>query len=1122
MFKKITAICLTFILVISMAIVPVFASVNQNGATNENQANIVRYDKKDKNDKDDKTDSKKLIEDMVKKFLDSDELNWAQKSIEKMGYMGILSGNGNGYFQPKNNVTHAEAIAMVLKLTGYQDEAEAIKTEPLYFKGNSDKWSYGYLQLALDKGIIIPSEDGKFNPKTPAKRHEVAKYVVRALEQRALALQNMKVKLNYKDASSIPSGSVGYVYVISKLGIMQGSNNLFQPNSPITRAELAVILDNAESKVLEPNDPSSANESLFVSYDSVNYKLTLNVDNKNVVYNILPNTPVYKNSTYYGIGALVAGDVIKITVDSQNKVIFIEFVRDSSTVPPTGNLAMETVTYENLPQILKDKVDALKYTQSFTAFRYNQSVYLIAARGQVPTGGYGIAIKEVHKETVSLSKYNLGAVVEMTNPATDAMVTQVISYPYSIVKVNYFSGIDKVNFVDTSNTLLAQSVVNNLDIANGISGKIDSVDVANRIVRILESDNQVRSYYIPVNVIVTLNNRSSALTALTKDMTIVITTTDGIITKLAATNATETISGKIDTVSTTNRIITIIESDNVSRPYYLPANVTITLNNVAVSLSSIVKDMPVVLTRTNGVITRLAATSAAETISGKIDSVGTTNRIITIIESDNVARSYYIPANTTITLNNVAVSLSSIIKDMPVVLTRTNGIITRLAATNIALVTINGKIDSVDAANRIVKVLENDNQVRSYFIPTDVVITLNNVAVSLSSLTKDMPIVITKNDGTIIRLAASNIVLQTISGKIDSVDSANRIVRVLESDNVVRNYVIPTNVTITLNNQAVALTALTKDMLIVITKNDGVITRLAVTNVAETISGKIDSVDVANRIVKVLESDNLVKSYFIPTNITITLNNRAVSLSSLMKDMPVVLTRTNGEITNLVATNIIETINGKIDTVGTTSRIVTIIESDNAARSYYIPTNVVITINTRTALLTDLGKDMPVVLTRTNGVITRLAATNTVEIINGRIDSVDVAGKIVKLLDSNNIVTSYTIPDTALITLDNQAASLTGLLKGMKAAITKSNGLITKLAVQRDIQTIEGILVTTYTNQTRKYISVKVGTLINNYEITSVTKVYYNDVISTIESIPFNSTVVVTIENAEVVEVRNK
>lgn len=906
MFKKITAICLAFILVISMAIIPVFASDNQNGTTTENQASIIRNDKKDKDDKDNDNDYKDLLEDVLKKFLDSDEFDWAQKSIEKMGYMGILNGTGNGYFQPKNNVTHAEAIAMVLKLTGYQDEAEAITVEPKYFKGNSDKWSYGYLQLALDKGIIIPSEDGSFNPRTPAKRHEVAKYVVRALGERSLALKNMKTKLNYTDASSIPAGSVGYVYVVTNLGIMQGSNNQFQPNKPITRAELAVILDNAESKTEEPSKTSSSAEGKFVKFDEANMKITLNVNNESVVYDVTKNAPVYKNSKYYSVSSLEAGDVIRVTLDNQQKIIFIELIQNSTTEPTDEALSIKEMQYSLLPQAIKDKVDTLKESKSFTAFVYDENIYLIAARGEMPTGGYTIDIEEVYKETVGTDEYNLKVVVAAQNPGS-SVVTQEIAYPYTVVKLSYFDDINKVNFVNTSDTVLAQTTIKTIDVVEVIEGTVNYINASDRKIKLLESDDDIRTYIIPSDAIITLDGKTVRLSSIAKDMFAAITITDGKITKLAVQSeeeVTQTISGEIYSVDTTNKVIKLLESDGVKRSYSIPTGVRITLDGRSVTLSALKPDMPAVITKFNGEITKLTAQSE--------------------------------------------------------------------------------------------------------------------------------------------------------------------------------------------------------------------------TDVIETINGKIDSVDTIGRIVRILESDNSIKSYYLPSNVLITLNNRTASLSSLIKDMPVVLTRTNSDITKLAATNTTESINGRIDSVDTTARIVKILESDNHVRSYYIPSNVTITLNNRTASLSTLAEDMTVVLTRTNGVITKLAATNIVETIKGKIDSLNTNHNLVKLLESNNAAIEYTIPDTAQITLDNKAADFLDLKIGMKAEITKVNGVITKLAVQRDIQTIEGILITTYTLESKTYISVKVGTVINAYEITSDTKFFYKDASSNIESIPFNSTLIIKIENAEVIEVRNK
>jgi hypothetical protein len=837
MYKKITAVSLASILALTTAITPVFAAENQNtstittqgknGITINKYATVAKYDKKDNKNKNNKYDKDRedLAKDILKYFMDSDDNPWASKSIERLGALGIFSGNGKGYFNPKSNVTHAEAIAMVLKLTGNQKEAEAIKSQPEYFRDLCDPWSYGYLKLALDKGIIIPEEDGKFNPRTPAKRHEIAKYVVRALGKRDEALQNMNTTLNFKDASSVPSKSRGYVYVINDLKIMQGSNNEFQPNKPITRAEMAVILDKAEDRTEDPTRPSTTVQGSFVAYDSINYKLTLNINNKSVVYSILPNVPVYKNSTYFGLDSLKAGDVVKVIVDSQKRIIFVEFVKDASTTPSTGKLTTQTVSYENLPQVLKDKVDVLKYTQSFTAFRYNQSIYLIATRGQMPTGGYTVDIQDVYKETVQTGKYNVKAVVEMTNP-TNSFVTQVISYPYEIVKLNYFDGIDNVNFVNTSNTLLAQTVVNTLDASEVINGRIDSVDVTNRIVKLLENDGNVRSYLIPTNVQITLNNQSTTLSSLIKNMTVAITRTNGVITRLAAqydAQVIETINGKVDSVDAANRIVRVLENDNIVRTYLIPANTEITLNNLAVTLSSIVKDMPIVVTKTNGIITKLAATNIAlETINGKLDYVDATNRVIRVLENDNVTRTYIIPANVQITLNNQTVALSSLVKDMPIVITKTNGIITRLAATNV-VETISGKIDAVDAANRTVRVLENDNVVRTYLVPTNVEITLNSQAAALTSLSKDMNVVITRTNGIITRLAVQSSIQDVEGVLINTYIDQNRTyisVRVGAATNV---YEITSNTAVFYNNQAATIQNIPLNSTVAIKTLNGVV-----------------------------------------------------------------------------------------------------------------------------------------------------------------------------------------------------------------------------------------------------------------------------------------------------------
>ena len=61
----------------------------------------------------------------------------------------------------------------------------------------------------------------------------------------------------------------------------------------------------------------------------------------------------------------------------------------------------------------------------------NNSNYVILNMGQKNTGGYSIDVEKV-EETDS----NIIVTVKENNPAPDAMLMQVITYPYTVIKVN--------------------------------------------------------------------------------------------------------------------------------------------------------------------------------------------------------------------------------------------------------------------------------------------------------------------------------------------------------------------------------------------------------------------------------------------------------------------------------------------------------------------------------------------------------------------------------------------------------------------------------------------------------------------------------------------------------------
>ncbi|HYE08551.1 MAG TPA: hypothetical protein VEF53_00070, partial [Patescibacteria group bacterium] len=114
------------------------------------------------------------------------------------------------------------------------------------------------------------------------------------------------------------------------------------------------------------------------------------------------------------------------------------------------------------------------------------------------------------------------------------------------------------------------------------------------------------------------------------------------------------------------------------------------------------------------------------------------------------------------------------------------------------------------------------------------------------------------------------------------------------------------------------------------------------------------------------------KTYEIPDDAEITLDGDDADLSDLEKGMKVKMTKTNGVITELEVTTLIETITGTIYSVDLSDDEVRLTEKDNVRRTYVIPDDAEITLDGDDADLSDLERGMTAKITKTNGVITDL------------------------------------------------------------------------------------------------------------------------------------------------------
>ncbi|AEE90490.1 S-layer domain-containing protein [Tepidanaerobacter acetatoxydans Re1] len=272
----------------------------------------------------------------ITRFKDVDDtLEWANLAIDRMYARGVIKGYPGDAFKPKSNVTHLEAIIMSLRVMGWEEEAKNTKIND-DIKKIKLPWddAYYYVALAVKKGLIKPEELKNFNPNAPAKRYEIARYIVRALDLEDEAKEHMGEKLSFKDAAAIPKDVTGYVYVMLDLELMKGDdNNKFKPNEPITRAEMAVMLNRLDGS-LESEDKSEL-VGTIKKIDIDNLTITLQNSFGTKTYNLLKNTPVYVDGKYKSLKDLKVEDKVELVLDADKYAVFIQVIEKAESVTTT-------------------------------------------------------------------------------------------------------------------------------------------------------------------------------------------------------------------------------------------------------------------------------------------------------------------------------------------------------------------------------------------------------------------------------------------------------------------------------------------------------------------------------------------------------------------------------------------------------------------------------------------------------------------------------------------------------------------------------------------------------------------------------------------------------------------
>jgi len=576
-----------------------------------------KNDKKDKNEQNDDDDNDDDIRGIhievngkvvLLTFDDVEsESAWALQYIAELVKRGVFTGYEDGTFRPNQKVTRIEAITAAVRQMGLRAQAESaaeMATELNFKDANKIEqkfpWAVGYVAVAAENDLFLETET-EVKPDQPADRLWATILLVKALGLEKEAKAKMNANLTFKDKNEIPAGAVGYVAVALEKGLITGyDNNTFRPNKPVTRAELAAILDRTGDQLPDENSGYAQVNGTFAGI--VDGKVTITANGATKAYAVSQDVTVLRNNVWAKLTDLAAGD--KVTAVVSNGLIIFLNVTQSATITDGQKTGTVTAVGANTLTLSKDG-QTTRYTVKSDAviLRNNATVALSAVKvgdeATVVVSGGQIVHVNVTKIATVTDGTKTGAVTAVgANTLTlskDGQTTQyTVKSDAIVVRNGTTAALSAVKVGDQVSVVVAGGVVIHVNVTLPIaeSGQVNGVVTAvygNTID--LTVNNVVVSYPVESNATIVRNGAVVALNAVQPGDGVSVVLANGKVLHLTVTSPVSdnntgvyTVTGKYQGHRTENgKVVQIsisIESNNsvVTRVYNVAADAVVNGN----------------------------------------------------------------------------------------------------------------------------------------------------------------------------------------------------------------------------------------------------------------------------------------------------------------------------------------------------------------------------------------------------------------------------------------------------------------------------------------------------------------------------------------------------------------
>jgi len=560
-------------------------------------------------------------------------VEWAKPYINAMADAGYLKGYEDGTFKPNNTISKTEALILLARMIGVNNDSFADSLEYALEENESvlKKYSTNYkneVSFLLYAGVLKASELDTYissaNKNSALLRYEAAILLTKLLGAEEEVQGNAFVSSSYADTVEIPDSARAYVEYVKDAGIMQGMGNNaqgkpeFWPNTAVTRSQMAKML----YSLIDILD-LSVQTGVVVAVDDFEESVTISIDGNDIVNPVEKNTKFKINGEDVALEDLSVGMHVKIT-HLAGKVKMIE-----------NNVAIDDAVIYGLVSATRD------------------------------SGG---------TKSVTIADANDKSIVETYVLSKDAKV-----------KVNgaidLFSKVKNNNYVALTIVDGEVEILEVVDKSTTAGGTLISVDASGEhtILNVKSSGTgeNVKYEISADGVQVSRNSLDSNLSELMNGDTVSLRLTYGKVTKISASSKNHSFSGNINYIThTTSGTVVGIEVNNKVTEYKVNKSVKIVIDSTEEGTVFDLRpgsDVKVGLQSSEIISVEAAGSVAKSQLTGVVKSVNATYGLM-IVEEAGTEYNVFVNSNTKIidSTTGRTVALKSVEKGKSVTVTGSN------------------------------------------------------------------------------------------------------------------------------------------------------------------------------------------------------------------------------------------------------------------------------------------------------------------------------------------------------------------------------------------------------------------------------------------------------------------